>query len=145
MILRVLFSSAALTLSLAYGSLLKAEDAYNRIVSSKTILKTEQDSAGQPIHYPEGAAEITGLLVEVPAGQSTGWHLHPSPCVAYVLEGEVTVEIENGIQHTYKAGDSFAEVQKLKHRGHNPGKSPVRILLFAIGEKGAPVSQAAKP
>jgi len=55
---------------------------------------------------------------------------------------EIAVEIETGVKNSFKAGDSFAEVRNLKHCGYNTGSVPVKILLFAIGTKGTPVSMA---
>ncbi len=136
---------------LAMGQLLpvacvKAEEGYARAVAVTTVLKTSADSAGQAIHYPTNrAAEVTGVLVEIPAGQRTGWHRHPAPCVAYVLEGQVTVELENGRKTTYRAGDAFAEVVNLKHCGENTGATPVKILMVCIGAKGSPLSEKTEP
>jgi quercetin dioxygenase-like cupin family protein len=78
-------------------------------------------------------------------GQNTGWHIHPNPCAAYILQGEVTVETETGAKRHFVAGDSFAEVVKLKHCGFNTGMTTVRILLFVIGEKDTPVSLKLEP
>ena len=133
----------ALTIGLLVACLGYAEEAYTQTTQIKVILKTSVDTAGQPIVYPtNGTPEITGLLVEIPVGAQTGWHLHPSPCVAYILQGEVTVAIENGVTNRFKAGDSFAEVRNLKHCGYNTGSVPLKILLFAIGTQGTPVSKA---
>jgi quercetin dioxygenase-like cupin family protein len=133
----------ALTIGVLVAGLGYAEEAYTQTTQTKVILKTSVDTAGQPMVYPtNGTPEITGLLVEIPVGAQTGWHLHPSPCVAYVLQGEVTVEIENGVKPRFQAGDSFAEVRNLKHCGYNTGLVPLKILLFAIGTQGTPVSKA---
>jgi quercetin dioxygenase-like cupin family protein len=132
----------ALTIGMLAAGLGYAEEAYTRTTQAKVILKTSADTAGQPIAYPtNGTPEITGVLVELPVGGQTGWHTHPSPCVAYVLQGEVTVEIETGGKNCFKAGDAFAEVRNLKHCGFNTGPVPVKILLFALGTQGTPVSK----
>lgn len=119
-----------------------AQEAYTPAIKVQTLLKTGTDAAGQTIKFPVGESpEVSTLLVEIPAGQNTGWHLHPNPCVAYILEGEITVETADGAKRHFVAGDSFAEVVNLKHCGFNTGTIPVKILLVAIGEKGVPVSQ----
>ncbi len=118
-----------------------AEDPYTEKVKVQTLVSATQDVAGRKIEYPVGGdPELLELLVEIPVGLSTGWHVHQNPCIAHVLEGLITVEDENGVKRTFKAGDSFAEVVKLKHCGTNIGTTPVRILLFVAGQKGAPVS-----
>jgi quercetin dioxygenase-like cupin family protein len=139
--LRILLAVASILVTCSCRT---TEDGYSKSVRANTILKTSADSAGQPIEYPNsGTPEISGLLVEIPVGQNTGWHIHPSQCIGYVLQGEIAVEIENGSRRTFKAGDSFAEVKNLKHCGYNTGSTPAKILLFAIGTKGTPVSKAA--
>lgn len=122
-------------------SLFADEQAYQAGVETKVLLRTETDSAGQTIAYPKGTPEITGVFVTIPPGAQTGWHLHPSPCVAYILEGEVTVELEDGRKNVVRAGQAFAEVFTLKHNGTNTGTTPVKLVLFALGTKGTPVSE----
>ena len=116
------------------------DEGYANAISVQTVLKTSVDGDGRVIQYPKGDPEITGVVVEIPAGQNTGWHVHPCPCVAYVLEGEITVEFTNGISRPLKAGQAVTEAVNLAHCGFNRSSKPARILMFVIGEKGAPVS-----
>lgn len=118
-----------------------AEEAYPSKVRVETLVKTSQDNAGQPIRFPTGSPEVTGVMVTLPPGESTGWHIHAIPCAAYIVEGEVSVEVEGKATSRFKAGDAFAEVVNLRHCGTNTGDKPVRILLIAMGEKGVPISE----
>ena len=137
---RVLISVALLPLAAVAG------EGYRDGVKVATLLKTSTDAAGQPIRYPaEVTPELTTLLVDIPAGQETGWHVHSQPCVAYVLDGEVAVETAGGKVRQFKAGDSFAEVVNLAHCGRTVGPKPVKILLLVIGGQGTPVSQKVEP
>ena len=114
-----------------------AGDAYSRSVTAKKILDAKTDAAGRAIQYArKGVPELTGYLVEIPPGGETGWHMHPYPCMAYVLSGTVEVEQKGGPVRKYKAGDSFAELVKTQHIGRNRGKKPVKILLFVAGVEG---------
>lgn len=114
-----------------------AGDAYSRGVTAQPILHAKTDAAGHAIKYPStGVPELTGYLVEIPPGGETGWHMHPYPCMAYVLSGKVEVEQKGGPVRKYKAGDSFAEMVKTQHIGRNHGKKPVKILLFVAGVDG---------
>lgn len=120
---------------------LAGEEAYPKAVVVTKLMKTGTDAAGQVIEYPKaGTPELQGLLVEIPVGASTGWHVHPSPCIAHVLQGEVTVDLADGRKNSFVAGDTFAEVVKLGHCGRNTGKVPVKIMLFVIGTQGTAVS-----
>jgi quercetin dioxygenase-like cupin family protein len=121
-----------------------AEEGYTRSVQVRTLLKTETDAAGQPIQYAIGGRpEFTTVLVEIAPGEETGWHVHPNPCVAYIVEGEVVVETKGRGVRSFKAGESFAEVVNLPHCGRNTSAKPVKILLVVAGQQGTPVSRPA--
>ena len=50
------------------------------------LLKSTTSWNGQPLTYPGGQAEATGLLVEIAPGGETGWHEHAVPSFALLLE-----------------------------------------------------------
>ena len=113
--------------------------AYSRAVTVTPLLKTRTDGAGNPLVYPtHAAAEVIAVHVELAPGQQTNWHKHPVPCFAYVLEGDLEVELPDGTVKKFKAGDAVAEVVNLLHNGRNPGKTPVKLVLFAIGTVNQP-------
>lgn len=133
--------AVALCVVLGLTVLARAEDAYPQEVVVTPVLKAGKDAAGQKIEYPSGApAEVTGVVVEIPPGKQTGWHVHLSPCFAYVMEGEVTVEWADGSKRVVKAGEAFAEVVDLKHNGSNQGSVPAKLIMFVIGTKDAPIA-----
>jgi quercetin dioxygenase-like cupin family protein len=112
---------------------------YKKQVQTTPLLRTTTTSAGQPIVYPETAdPEVTAILVEIPAGAETGWHKHPFPCYAYVLSGEIFIDVQGGATNHFKAGEAFAESVNIFHNGRNPGSVPVRLVMFVAGEKGEP-------
>ena len=121
------------------------EPAYRGEVQITTLLKTDKDSAGRKIEYPKGAAELTAVIVTIPVGAKTGWHEHPFPCMAYVLEGELQVEQATGVKSTIKQGEAFAEVVNLLHSGVNVGNKPVKLVMFVAGEKGQPFAVKKQP
>lgn len=105
------------------------------------LMKTSVTGAGQPIVYPQtDSPEVTAVMVEIPAGKQTGWHRHPVPCFAYVAQGVISVELEDGSFHEYKAGQAIAEVINLLHNGTNRGTESVKIVMFALGSKGSAFS-----
>ena len=107
-------------------------------VKVSTVLKTETSWDGKPIVYPSGKPEVSGLIVEIAPGGQTGWHLHPVPSFAFILEGELDVEQKNGSVKHVKAGDAFVEVVNTLHNGRNVGTVPVKLVVFypgAVGEK----------
>ena len=137
--LRIRFAAILVISGLAQPVLADRDLAYQESVKVTPLLKTTRDAGGKPIVYPGGKdAEVTGIMVEIPAGGETGWHIHTVPCFAYVLEGEVHVEMENGRTNVFKAGEAIAEAVALRHNGRNRGSVPAKIVFFAAGTHGQP-------
>jgi quercetin dioxygenase-like cupin family protein len=105
-------------------------------VKSTVVLKTETSWNGKPIEYPSGKAEITGAVMEIAPGQETGWHMHPVPVLAMVLEGELEVQLRNGAVKQVKAGEAFVEVVNTLHNGRNLGAGPCKLVAFYTGTTG---------
>lgn len=108
----------------------------NSDVEAVRLLKTQTSWDGKSIAYPKGAAEVTGLLIEIEPGGETGWHSHHAPSFAMLLEGELEVQLQDGRVRKFNAGDAFAEVVNTPHNGQNVGDVPVKIVVFYAGAKG---------
>ena len=118
-----------------------ANAQYNKGVVLETILKTDTTSIGQKIVYPHFENdEVSIVKVTIPPGKSTGWHKHVFPVFAYVLQGTLTVEVENRKTLRFTAGSSLSEVINILHNGLNKGKEDVVLIAFFMGEKGKPLS-----
>ncbi|MGZ8136087.1 MAG: cupin domain-containing protein [Methylococcaceae bacterium] len=100
------------------------------------LIKSTASWDGKPIVYPAGQAEITGLLIEIPPGQQTGWHLHPVPSFGVVLEGILEVTLKDGKIKRLHEGDALVEVVNTAHNGRNIGDKPLKILVFYSGAVG---------
>ena len=96
------------------------------------LLQTDQSWNGTALHYPAGHPAVSAMLIEIAPGAQTGWHLHEVPSFAYVLDGELEVELKNGSRYRAGKGDSFAEVVNTLHNGRNVGSTPVRLLVWYI-------------
>lgn len=119
-----------------------ANAQYNKGVVLEPVLKTDTTSIGQKIVYPNFANdEVSIVKVTVPPGKSTGWHKHVFPVFAYVLQGTLTVEVENRKAMQFAANSSFSEVLNTLHNGVNNGKEDVILIAFFMGEKGKPLSE----
>jgi len=110
-------------------------------VTATDLLHTSTWGDGVPLAYPTGTPEITSKVIVIAPGADTGVHVHDTPLYAYVLEGDLTVDVSNGTSKTFKAGDALMEVS-IAHHGHNDGKVPVKLLAVYIGAKGVPLSRA---
>ena len=118
-----------------------ANAQYNKGVILEPVLKTDTTSIGQKIVYPQFANdEVSIVKVTIPQGKSTGWHKHNFPVFAYVLQGTLTVELENRKSLQFSQNSSFSEVIDTLHNGINNGKEDVILIAFFMGEKGKPLS-----
>lgn len=121
-----------LTLILALPSL-SFSQAISPQAQVQENLSTTTTWDGSPIQYPQGTAKLSGAIVTLAPGAETGWHSHPVPCLALILEGELLVELKDGRTQKLKAGDTLAEVIHTPHNGKNLGQVPLKIAVFYVG------------
>ena len=126
---RLLAAAALLALATPLG----AKDTYPPV---ELLFQTETTVIGEPLVYPEGTPQITSAIVTMQPGQVTGWHRHQAPLVAYVLEGEITVDYGPAGVKVYGVGDSFVEALQSRHNGSNTGDGIARILAIFAGAEG---------
>jgi quercetin dioxygenase-like cupin family protein len=101
---------------------------------------------GQELAYPKtDSPEVTAVVVEVPPGGETGWHYHTCPVYAYMLDGEISIEVEGGRTYTFGAGDAIFEVVNVSHNGRNTGTVPARLVVFYTGREGSPTTVKGHP
>ena len=110
------------------------------MVKVTPLLKTTSSWDGTPLRYPAGQAEITGIVIEVAVGGSTGWHLHPVPSFGIMLQGTLEVHLKDGRSKRLQAGDALAEVVDTLHEGRNVGPDAVKIAVFYAGTAGKPLT-----
>ena len=127
-------------LLLAATACRRLQPGYGPGVTVKPWLQTATTADGSPIVYPTGAGEVTLAEVTIAPGAETGWHRHPVPVFAFVLEGTLEVQQEGGRTNTYAAGQGFAEALNVRHNGRNRGTTPVRLRVVYCGVKGEPIT-----
>ena len=108
-------------------------EGYHPSVQIDENLSTTKTWDGASIQYPSGTAKVTGAIITLSPGTETGWHMHPVPCLALILEGELLIELKDGRTKRVKAGETFAEVIGTAHNGKNTGKVPLKIAVFYAG------------
>jgi quercetin dioxygenase-like cupin family protein len=131
---------APLFLLLAHAACSRPHAEYAAGVTVKPWLRTTVTAGGAPIAYPTGAGEVTLAEVILAPGAETGWHHHPIPVYAFVLEGTLEVVQEGGRAATFTAGQALAEVVGLRHNGTNRGSTRVRLLVAYCGVAGTPAT-----
>lgn len=133
---RSVLASTILLFPLLLSGPSQALDA-SSAVKVTPLLKTSSSWDGQQIIYPEGQGEVTALVIELAADGETGWHEHPVPSFAYILEGDLEVTRRDGSVKILKPGDALAEVVNTYHNGRALNGKPVKLVVFytsAIGK-----------
>ena len=83
------------------------------------------------------------LTVTYEPGQASKPHRHPGSVFAYVLEGEVVSQLDDGAPVTYKAGQSWYESPHAAHvvsRNASDTK-PARLLVWLMVGEGEQVAE----
>ena len=105
--------------------------------AKRTVL-TQMDLSGIPGH--EGVMVVT----ELAPGAKEPRHTHPGDLFAYVLEGTITVSMEGKPSATVKQGEVFVVPAGTVHSGENTGRTPVKVLVTFVVEKGKPLTTPAQ-
>ena len=110
----------------------------------KTLITTDKTVLGQPLVLPKRDPVLIVSTYDIAPGARLPRHEHPFSRYAYVLQGDLTVEFDGGLQKQYHAVDVIVEAVGSWHFGMNPGKVPVRLLVIDQVEAGQPATILAK-
>jgi quercetin dioxygenase-like cupin family protein len=90
-----------------------------------------------------GKELVLSTVEYVPGGASMP-HRHDAQVFVYVLEGELIMQVKNGPSLTLHPGDTFYESPTDIHQvsANASKKSPAKILVFMVKNKGAPATRA---
>jgi quercetin dioxygenase-like cupin family protein len=120
---------------------MKAQDQYSGKLKIEKMMESGQNSMGQKIVYPDFKdAKVSMMKITFPPGETTGWHKHDIPVFSYVMQGTLTVEMEDHKIMEFKEGTCFAESFNLYHKGTNLGTSDVVVFVVYLGGDGKSLS-----
>lgn len=109
----------------------------NNAVVVKPVVSTSVDSSGQPIILPQGEAQVTVSIFDIPAGANLPEHRHPFPRYGYVLAGSLRVmNTDTAREQEYRPGDFILEAVGQWHKATAVGTEPVRLLVIDLVEQG---------
>jgi quercetin dioxygenase-like cupin family protein len=128
---RALAVAAVVPLLLSPASLVQAQAGVER----KVLLQEDLSVPGQ---------QVSLIAVTIAAGAREGQHTHPGTLVGQVQEGELMLEQQGLPTRTFKAGESFSVKPGQVHEGMNHGKTPIKILVTVVAEKGKPLTTQVK-
>lgn len=138
--MNIMKSSAWLLVALLAGS--TAALAHGPGESGREESGQEEVSQLQNIRLPDAPGR-NGVMVTVSykPGQVSIPHVHSGSVFAYVLEGEVTSQLQGEAPVTYKAGQSWYEKPGTPHlvsRNASQDK-PAKLLVWLLLEQGRDV------
>ena len=87
--------------------------------------------------------EAVVFRVEVAPGATSGWHTHPGEEIAYVIDGEITLEVAANAPRKYGSGEAFVVPAGVVHNGTNHGTGTARLASVLVTEKGKPLATPA--
>ena len=110
-------------------------------VDVKQLVNTTEQWDGKALPgYPSGQAEIQILKITIPAGVTLPWHHHPVMSAAYVIKGQLKVDLLEGESRVISAGDTLVEVVNTVHQGQALAGSDVEVVVFYAGKRGTPIT-----
>jgi quercetin dioxygenase-like cupin family protein len=130
-ITRVLGALCAVALLVSPGSMVQAQAGVER----KVLLQEDLSVPGQ---------QVSLIAVTIAVGAREGQHTHPGTLVGQIQEGELMLDKQGLPTQTFKAGESFSVKPGQVHEGMNHGKTPVKILVTLVAEKGKPLTSQVK-
>jgi quercetin dioxygenase-like cupin family protein len=101
-------------------------------------VELQRHDLGTPGH------EVVVARGEFNPGAAAPKHTHPGEEAAYVLDGEVTLEVEGKPPMVLKAGDVFFVPAGTVHSAKNTGKTAAKVLSTYVVEKGKPLATPVK-
>jgi LPXTG-motif cell wall-anchored protein len=83
--------------------------------------------------------DVVQAILDFAPGAATPYHTHPGIVMVTVVAGEITFNLE-GVDHVYKAGESFVEVPNQVGQARNASSVPARVMATYLLPQGAPLS-----
>jgi quercetin dioxygenase-like cupin family protein len=134
------FLASLLVLFLATLSFAYADEDHPGVVTN-LVIRSGSDWTGSALPpYLTSAPEVAVMKFTIPPQTTLPIHKHPAINAAYVVDGEITVIQEGGIQRTFKKGDVIIEMVDKWHHGINQGSAPVELVVFYATTKDLPLA-----
>ena len=114
------------------------------------VLSATQGPVTRTVLFETNLAGMAGkegfvILAEIAPGAATGKHVHPAHELAYVLEGEGTLEVEGKQAVSLRPGVAIHQPPGQVHNGRNTSAtSALKILAVYIAEKDQPLTAQVK-
>ena len=106
-------------------------------VKSVELLRTSQSWNEMDLpDYPQGKPELVAVKYIIPPGKKLGWHHHVAMNHGVLVQGELTINAQDGKTTVLRAGEVVVEMVDAIHHGENKGTEPVVLYMFYLSQKG---------
>jgi quercetin dioxygenase-like cupin family protein len=130
-----LFTILFSTLNIVYA------DGVHPGITSELVIRSAEDWSGTQLPpYLSNVPEIALIRFSIPPKTALPIHQHPSINAAYVMDGEITVVKEGGIERTFRKGEAIIEMVGKWHHGINRGTVPAELIVFYATTKDLPLA-----
>ena len=110
-------------------------------VQATELIRTTKSWDGRELpDYLQGRPELVSMKYEIPAGQNLAWHHHPEMNHGILVQGELTIVSEDGMEKVVHEGEAVVEMVGTVHHGENRGTKPVILYMFYLSQPGMPLS-----
>lgn len=110
-------------------------------VESTELIRTSQSWDGVDLpDYLKGKPEIVGIKYEIPPKQKLGMHFHPVMNFGILVQGDLTIISEDGLEKVVHEGEAVVEMVGTVHHGENRGTKPVVLYMFYLTQQDLPLS-----
>ena len=66
--------------------------------------------------------------------------MHPAPMFLYVIQGQLTYEVDGQPARRYEVGQAFVEGVRVWHNAANRDNVPLKFVAVLLGEEGMPTT-----
>ena len=106
-------------------------------VQSIELLRTSQSWNEMDLpDYPQGKPELVAVKYIIPPGKKLGWHHHVAMNHGVLVQGELTINAQDGKTTVLRAGEVVVEMVDAIHHGENKGTEPVVLYMFYLSQEG---------
>lgn len=96
--------------------------------SSRAVPTPDLDQAAALVEYEE---KLPGILNQMET-KDAGMHATATADFEIVLSGELTLELDNGLETVLHPGDTVVQ-NGTRHRWHNRSDQPTTFVVFLVG------------
>ncbi len=103
--------------------------------TADTVQRAIKRTALQRFDLPGTNYETVIELTEISPKAVVGRHTHPGTEVAYVLQGDITLEVDGELARTFKSGESYKVPMSVVHAVRGGSTGGKAVLVWTV-EKG---------